>query len=170
MRSVDCRAGLPLTFVVGRTQWKIAYYHLSSHLGDEFLLKNMGYPRINYSRDVVVIGWSWYPADPLRVYAEAGWAFAVKESQPWEFQFGAEWAPARPTGFFGAPFAAVNGYLREEVDFGGSLTAQVGWAWRSAAAAQLLRVGLEYYHGSSRQFSFYPENEEEIALGIWYDF
>src|SRR5262245_13811233 len=37
LRSVDFRAGAPLTYGYGRHRIKLAYYHLSSHLGDEFL-------------------------------------------------------------------------------------------------------------------------------------
>ena len=33
---------------------------------------------------------------------------------------GADWAPACNTGLRGAPFVALNGDLREEVDFGGN--------------------------------------------------
>ena len=39
---------------------KLAYHHLSSHLGDEFLLKNPTVIRYNYSREVLVLGQSYY--------------------------------------------------------------------------------------------------------------
>jgi hypothetical protein len=37
--STDFRVGLPVTWAQGRWQFKTGYYHISSHLGDEFLLK-----------------------------------------------------------------------------------------------------------------------------------
>ena len=40
--AADFRAGLPITYGIGRWQSKFAYYHLSSHLGDEYMLKNRG--------------------------------------------------------------------------------------------------------------------------------
>lgn len=58
--SVDFRVGLPLTFGYGPFQAKLAVYHLSSHLGDEFSLRFPDYPRINYSRDALVLGGSYY--------------------------------------------------------------------------------------------------------------
>ena len=75
--ATDFRIGVPLTYGVGRYQTKLAYYHLSSHLGDEFMLRNPGTPRINYSREVIVWGHSWYGTDSLRLYGEVGWAFHV---------------------------------------------------------------------------------------------
>jgi hypothetical protein len=60
--------------------------------------------------------------------------------------------------------------LREELDFGGALNVQGGWAWRSDVTAHLFRVGLEYYNGASKQYSFLPFHEQQLSFGIWYDF
>lgn len=169
--SVDFRAGIPLTFGIGRYQTKLAFYHLSSHLGDEFMIKNPNYPRINFARDVIVWGHSYYLTDELRAYFEAGWAFhADGGSKPWEFQFGMEYAPCGPTGFDGAPFAAVNGHLRQELNYSGNLTAEAGWAWRSKVGGPLMRLGVIYYNGASPQYEFYSSFEQQIGAGLWYDF
>lgn len=168
--STDYRAGFLLTRGDGPFQTKFGYYHLSSHLGDEFLLDNVGYPRLNYVRDALVLGQSYYATEQIRLYAEATWAFNHEYAKPWEFQFGVDVAPALPTGVRGAPFFAINGYLREEVDFGGTLVVQTGWAWRGDESGRLLRFGLHYTNGKSTQFSFYQNDEEEIGFGLWYDF
>ncbi|MCE9556901.1 MAG: DUF1207 domain-containing protein [Planctomycetes bacterium] len=169
--SVDFRAGIPLTFGFGRYQTKLAYYHLSSHLGDEFLLKNQGFPRINYVRDEVVWGHSYNLTDELRGYFEVGWAFHTDGgAKPWEFQFGLEYAPAAPTGTQGAPFLAVNGHLRQELNYSGNLTAEAGWAWRGKVGGPLMRLGVIYYNGLSPQYEFYSQFEQQIGLGVWYDF
>jgi hypothetical protein len=170
IRSVDFRVGLPLTWGNDRHQWKFAYYHISSHLVDEFLLKHLTFPRFSQARDTLVLGCSYYLTDPLRVYAEAGWAFHSNASEPWEFQFGLDYAPRGPTGWHGVPFVALNGHLRQELDFGGGFTFQAGWAWRADATARLLRLGLQYYNGASPQYAFLPFHEQEIGCGVWYDF
>jgi len=99
----------------------------------------------------------------------AGWAFTSDISKPWEFQFGADYAPLWPTGFHGSPFFAINAHLREEVDFAAAMTVETGWAWRSEAS-RLLRAGVIYYNGKSNQFSYYRQHEEQIGVGLWYDF
>lgn len=168
--AADFRIGVPITWGNRYYQTKLAYYHLSSHLQDEWLIKHPGYPRLNYSRDVIVWGQSLYVRPEVRLYFEAGWAFASDVSEPWELQFGIERSPYHATGFRGAPFWAFNAHLRQEVDFGGNFVAQAGWAWRGNPSSGLLRIGLDYYNGKSDQFSFYDYHEEKLGLGIWYDF
>lgn len=168
--ATDYRFGIPLTWGNTLYQVKFAYYHLSSHLGDEFLLKNPGFTRLNYSRDVLVFGVSHTPFAQWRVYSEAGYAFRSVVAEPWEFQFGIDYAPEGPTGFRGQPFAAFNGQLREEVDFGGNVVFQVGWAWRRSPASGMFRTGVEYYNGKSDQFSFFDESEQKVGFGMWYDY
>jgi len=166
----DYRYDILTTYAAGSFGFKFGFYHVSSHAGDEFLLKNPGFDRLNYFRDALVLGISHYPAPPLRLYAEVGWAFAYDISQPWEFQFGIDYGPAYATGITGAPFAAINAHLREELDFGGNLAFQLGWAWRGEWSDGVLRAGMYYYNGYSPQFSFYAQHEQQVGLGLWYDY
>lgn len=168
--AADYRFGIPLTWGDAIHQVKFAYYHLSSHLGDEFLLKHPGFDRLNYSRDVLVFGQSLYPAEEWRVYGEIGYAFYNDVCEPWEVQFGVDWAPNGRTGPRGAPFAAFNGHLREEVDFGGNFALQAGWCWRRSPATGLFRVGVNYYNGKDDQFSFFNDSVEKVGVGMWYDY
>ena len=170
VRSVDYRVGFPLTWGNERRQWKFAYYHMSSHLGDEFMDKNPEFPLFGQARDALVFGHSIYVTDSLRIYGEVGWAFYSNASEPWECQFGVDYAPRMATGRRGAPFFAVNGYLREELDFGGMFTAQAGWAWRADTTAHLFRLGFQYSNGASSQFAFLPFHEQQLGLWAWYDF
>ncbi len=170
MVATDFRAGVPITYASGPWQYKLAYYHLSSHLGDEIMLIDPTLERINYTRDAIVLGVAYYLTPPLRLYAEAAWAFGVSDgAKPWEFQFGFDYAPERPTGLAGAPFVAANVHLREDVNFGGNFVVQAGWAWR-ADTTRLFRVGVQYYNGKSPQFEFYDDFEEQLGAGIWLDF
>jgi hypothetical protein len=170
LRGTDYRAGAQLTYGDGPHRLRFGYYHLSAHVGDEFLLVNPTFPRLNFVREVLLLGYAYFLTDNLRLYGEAGWAFSSDVSEPWEFQFGVDYAPARPTGFRGAPFFAVNGSIRQELDFGGNVAVQAGWAWRGANSSHLLRTGLHYYNGFSDQYSFYRDFESQIGGGLWYDF
>jgi hypothetical protein len=169
--SSDFRVGVPLTWGRGPYQVKLAYYHLSSHLADEFMLRNEDFPRLNFSRDVIVLGNSYFLTTDVRVYAEVGWAFYNDGgSDPWEFQFGIDYSPLLPTFGRGSPFVALNGLLREEVDFSGNFVAQLGWQWRGKFTERILRVGVQYLTGPSPQFQFFRETEEQIGAAVWYDF
>jgi len=171
LRSSDYRFGIPLIYAVGRWQTKIAYYHLSAHLGDEAMLRHPTFPRVNYVRDAFVWGNSYYLYDWMRVYGEVGWSFFNSGgSEPWEFQFGTELVQARPTGIHGSPFFAVNGMSRQELDWGGNVCVQTGWAWRGDRGGKLFRLGFEYLYGADPQYEFVFNNQNRAGIGMWYDF
>ncbi len=171
LHSVDFRVGVPLTYGVGNWQFKFEPYHLSSHLGDEFMISHPTTQRINYSRNALVFGASVYATENTRLYGEVGWAFYNDGgSEPWEFQFGAEYSPIFRPGFAGTPFAAVNAHLRQEVNFGGALTVQVGWQWFNGMSGTRIRVGFQYMNGKNEQYQFFNEFVQQFGIGIWYDF
>ncbi len=169
--ATDFRYDLIGTYGAGPHRYKFGFYHVSAHAGDEFLLKNPGFNRLNFFRDVLVTGYSYYPIPQARFYAEMGWAVDCEVSKPWEFQFGIDLGPRNSTGVHGAPFMAMNAHLREELDFGGNFAFQAGWAWRGEDTVDgLLRTGVYFYEGASPHFSFYAEHERQIGWGLWYDF
>ena len=154
---VDCdyRGGLLSTTRQGPIETKFGYYHLSSHIGDEFLLENLTFPRINYVRDSLIAGAAVYLNPSLRLYGEVGWAFREDGgARPWEFQFGADFSSPEPTGIAGAPFFAINAHLRQENNFSGNLSVQTGWQWRGRDG-HLIRTGMQYFNGMSDHYQFY---------------
>ena len=171
MVSTDFRAGVPITYGSGKWRTKFGYYHMSSHLGDEEII-TLGTTdtRINFARDALVLGVSYYPNPALRLYSEAAWAFySDGGSDPWEFQFGLDYSPIGWTGIRGTPFFAVNTHLRQELNYSGNLVAQAGWQWRGRTG-HLLRFGFQYFNGLSNQYQFYDTFEEQFGGGLWYDF
>ena len=171
MTGTDYRYDIPLTYRRGAHAWKFGFYHVSSHMGDEFLKYHPSIERIDYYRNSLYLGYSYYVTPEFRVYGEIDYAISHDFSEPWHIQFGFDWGPVQPTGVRGAPFLAINGHLREELGFGGNVSAQAGWAWKGKGlGAGTLRTGLHYYNGGSPQFSFYRESEQQIGWGLWYDF
>jgi hypothetical protein len=67
------------------------------------------------------------------------------------------------------PFVAVNGHLREELNYSGNLVVQTGYQWRGETN-HLFRAGLHYYTGKSDQYEFFRQYEDKVGLGLWYDF
>jgi hypothetical protein len=173
VEAVDFRGGGYLSYRDGPLACKLGYYHLSSHVGDEFLLKNPGFQRINYVRDALVLGISWDLSEDWRTYAEVGYSPAPSGgAEPLEFQFGLEYSPSAvpQCGCRWQPFFAVNVHLREEFDMGGGLNVETGWQRRGDASQRLLRLGVQYYNGPSLQYSFFRQHEEFLGAGVWVDF
>ncbi|MCA8987109.1 MAG: DUF1207 domain-containing protein [Planctomycetaceae bacterium] len=170
--AVDFKVGVPLTWRQGQWQWKLEWYHISSHLGDEFLLRNPGFPRLDYLRDSIVLGGGYFPNPDLRLYAEADWAYNTNGgAKPWHFQFGVDYSPVGETPISSPlPFFAISGLVREEVNYSGGVNVVTGWQWRGHEKKSLFRMGFQYYAGQSLQMSFLNEYEELYGLGMWYDF
>jgi hypothetical protein len=171
LEACDYVFGLPITFGDEHWQWKFGYAHLSSHLGDEYAIRHPGAlnERINYVRDSLVLGTSYYLIPAWRFYGETGWAFnASGGAEPWDAQFGTEIANPYPSKTW-TPFLAINGRMRQELDFGGDVTIQAGWMQRGVLG-QSIRLGGQYFNGKSNQFQFYTKTEQQLGIGVWYDF
>ena len=194
MESNDFRFGFPLSYGTKVWQFRTGYYHVSTHMGDERMIRyyphgdptlpNNGDPpgvlgnrnrsnyRINYYREAWLFSYAFRPTPNTRLYAEADYAVLRGDStEPWHFQFGAEYSPRYPAqGGRGTPFAAINARLMQEFDFDGNITFQTGWQWRGSRN-ELFRIGLQYFAGVSDQYSFIlGRREHKIGLGVWYDF
>jgi len=175
--AADFRFGAPISFAVKNWQFKTGYYHVSSHLGDERILRLQGeglafpYGRTNYVREAWILGVAYRPHSDIRLYAEADFAFWLgEETKPWHFQFGAEYSPMAPTGnWVGRPFAAIHTRLLQERNYDGYLCFQCGWQWRGPKN-QIIRVGLQYFTGISEQYEYlYTKRENKLGIGLWLD-
>lgn len=171
LEAADFRAGFLGTWRRDRWRWKTGYYHLSSHVGDEFLIKNPGFPRRNYVRDSLLFGLMYDITPDVQIYGEIADALNHNGgAEPLELQFGAQYSPVCTNGIHGSPFAAINGHLRQEFDFSGSVNIEAGWQWRGANSGHLFRVGAQHYSGPSIQWSFYDRYESLTGVGIWFDY
>lgn len=170
--ATDYVFGFPVTYGNEVWQMKLGYAHLSSHLGDEFAISHPGAlaNRVNYVRDSIVWGNSYYVFPAWRVYGEVGWAFHHDGGAgPWDSQFGTEISPPGPTGHKSVPFLAINGRVRDDEEFGGDVNIQIG-RLRRGILGQTLRYGFDYYNGKSSQSEFFNNSEQQIGAGLWYDF
>lgn len=166
----DYRFGCVGTWQFSPWAYKAGYYHLSSHMGDEFMLRTGATSRRNYVRDSLIFGARYDYTDDVNLYGEVGYAANHNGgAEPLEFQFGAEFNPKYPTGPYGSPVLAINGHLREEFDFGGSVNVVWGWQWKGETGSAF-RVGMQYYNGPSIQWEFFDQHEELLGGGMWFDF
>lgn len=168
--ATDYRAGFLSVWREGPWAFKAGYYHLSSHVGDEFLIANTGYKRINYVRDSLIAGTFVDVTDSIQVYGEMGYAGTDGGAEPLEFQYGIQMSPQGPTGIQGKPFAAINGHTRQEGGWITSVNITAGWQWRGLRSNHLWRLGMQYYNGPSMQWEFVGRRESLGGGGIWYDF
>lgn len=171
VESVDYRFGLLWTARKQNVTFKFGYFHVSSHVGDEFQLNNPTYERVNFVRESLVMGASVQATPEIRYYGEVAWASIISGgAKPWQLQMGAEYAAISGRPEDGAPFSAVNVHLREEVDFAASLTVMTGWQWTGPESGRAFRLGLQYFNGPSSQFQFFRRYDNQLGIGMWFDY
>jgi hypothetical protein len=171
LEGADFRFGLLNTWREDRLAIKWGYYHVSAHLGDEFLLVNPDYDRINYVRDAAIVGLTADVFSDTQVYGEVANALGSQGgAKPWEFQFGTQYVPTTQVSALGSPYLGANTYLRQDFAFRGGLNLIAGWNWFGEKTGDRLRIGMQYYRGPSLQYSFFDRRERLIGGGVWYDY
>lgn len=186
--STDYRVGLPLTYGLGKWQFKTAVYHVSSHAGDEFLFRvwnqryanrtppanaGLGSFRRFYSRDAIVLGVAYRPIPEIRLYTEFDYDLRTGKKEDandlLDIHLGAEYsAPFRPDKAI-TPFAAVHLTFYGERHNHTGLCLQTGLQARSTKN-QLFRVGVQYYTGVPEQYQRFMHQEHKFGIGLWYDY
>lgn len=94
----DYYVGLPLSYAVRCWSFRLRLYHISCHLGDEFLilqqLNDPNFRRLNPSDNALDFYASYYTwRQKLRLYAGVGYIFDTNISypvKPWYLEYGAE--------------------------------------------------------------------------------
>ena len=171
LEAVDFRFGLLSTWRFGPNAFKAGYFHLSSHVGDEFVVRNPGFHRNNYVRDSAIVGWTRDLTLDMQVYGEVAYAAGHEGgAKPLELQYGYQYTPLRAYGFRGAPYFGLNGHTRQDNNWITGVNTVAGWQWRGEQTNHLFRLGLQYYTGPAIQYSFVGHNETLCGAGLWFDY
>jgi len=171
VESMDYRFGTEITAAEGPWAMKFGYFHISSHVGDEYLIRNSTFTRVNYVTESWIVGGSYRPREDVRLYGEFVNSFrASGGAKRYQLQTGAEYTPPAQEAKRGAPFAAVNLNFREAVDWDVSTTVQAGWSFQSPDSGRRIRFGMQYGDGPTSQFSFFERRESYLGGGVWFDY
>jgi hypothetical protein len=148
-------------------------FHQSSHLGDEFLLRNR-VNRVNLSYEGVDLKLSYeFFGDVLRVYGGGGYLFDREPPQlkPGSLQWGVEFRSPWPgEGAKIRPIAAVDVQNRQENEWQSDLSARAGLEFKGLWSGRDLQVLLEYFRGHSPNGQFYREKIDYLGLGVHFHF
>ena len=169
--AVDFKAGVLMTWRRGHTAVKGGFFHLSSHIGDEFLQRHPIFERRDYVRDTFIGGVRQDLTAAFSVYGEFGYAVrALGGAEPYEIQFGAEYNPIAAGSWRGSPFAGINVHMRQEFGTGGNVNASAGWQWSGTDSGTVIRTGVQYYNGKALQYQFFDKHETLLGVGTWFGF
>ena len=150
--NADYFVGIPVSLELGDFAAMARIFHISSHLGDEFLLRSRT-DRVNLSFESVDLKLSYDLGPGFRPYGGAGYLIHKEPSDldPWSTQAGLQFVS--PYAFFGdvlRPVAAVDVQNRQESDWSSDISARLGVQLGSPQeVGQKLLLLLEYYNGKN---------------------
>lgn len=173
--NTDWIGGIPVAMRKGPLGIRARLYHISSHLGDEYLLRSPPPTRVNPSYEAIDLAVDYKLFNSTRVYGQITRLINHDTSyamQPLQFDAGAEYtAKAQPVGMFSmVPFIA--GHLRfQEVhsmkaDFNGVLG--LHWKGKNTMKSSRFTTQLELYTGHSYEGQFGHEKTDYVAFSLRY--
>ena len=153
---------------------RVGYRHISAHLGDEYI-EQTGRQRINYTRDDLAFGLSYFLNENIMIYVEPSWAWSMgneNRQKRWAAEGGVQYEGPRDmwnnsTAFYAA--AHVRAF--DETDWDPGLSVQTGVHVKRDQRSSNLRLGVEGYIGRAILGEFALDYDEAyLTLGIFFDF
>lgn len=176
----DYYVGFPLTYLFGNWAFRVRGYHISTHIGDEFLLDHPHFDRRNPSIEAFDCYGSYQFSKDIRLYGGLGWVACQDDSYrvgPFYAQAGAE-IRFTQLGYndycdrlYGQPFFAMNFYYQSHFKHHINQTYAIGYEWgKVSGIRRKLRLYIEYHDGYAveGQFSKFPTHY--LSLRATYGF
>lgn len=169
--NADYWVGIPFNYRRGNFSSTSRIYHQSSHLGDEYLLREEvdGDNRVNVSYEAIDTILSYDINESWRVYGGAGYLFHREpaELEPWMTQAGVEWRGSELISDTLRPIAAADLQWREENEWNTDVALRAGFQIEnSRLTSQTVQITAEYYNGRNPNGQFYERDLEYFGLGL----
>jgi hypothetical protein len=164
----DYMVGLSGSVLTHGMTTQLRLYHVSSHLGDEYLIES-GVSRDSVSFEVVDLLVSYVPVDWARVYGGVG--FLVNRTPSYDrftTQFGLELTSLRTlaSGLI-TPIFATDLQLRQENDWIPEVSVLAGLRLaRPDDHTRRIEFYARYYHGRSPDGQFFDQTIDSLGVGI----
>ena len=171
--NTDFFAGGQATYRIQDLSAIFRIFHQSSHLGDEFLLRNR-IDRVNLSFEGVDLKLSYRLFDWLRLYTGGAYLFNLDPSglKPWASQGGIELqTPWRFWGDSTRFVTALDLHHRQENKWSTETSVRGGLQFeRPGSFMRKISFLFEYYKGHSPNGQFFDRKIEYFGPGLYLDF
>ncbi len=178
--NTDYWVGIPLSYAYNEWSYRLRLYHISSHLGDEFLVNHPEFiaNRKNPSFEAIDLFTSYQISSNLRGYAGAGVVVHSDESfklKPLYVEYGFE---LRLFGqrfeyhrLFGTPFLAIHTENWQQRHWDIDVTVMAGYELsKLQGVGRKLRMFAEYHAGFSYEGQFFNERVKYWEAGFYWGF
>jgi hypothetical protein len=172
--NADYQIGLNLTRVIERKEFRFRLFHQSTHLGDEFIIRNKP-DRINFNYEKLD-AMACLRNRKARACAGVGFLVHVNPSDydRLSFQFDAEYRSFKgPTflGPFGRYLAAIDVKFNEQQEWNPNVSVKCGIEFGEAnRGRRRIRLMIEGYHGYVPFGQFYDRKMSSIGIGGYLGF
>jgi len=178
--NADYYVGFPITYAIDRWQFRLRGFHISSHIGDEFLLNHPGFDRRNPSAEYLDFFISHDLTEEIRLYGGLGYIVAQDKSFKFKRFYSAVGAELRllSLGFldckdaiYGCPIFAMhfrqNGDFKRHADATYILGYEFG---KLVGLYRKLRFFVEYHDGYCPEGQFWKVPDNYLSFRASYGF
>lgn len=176
MQNADYYVGIPLTYAVGPWAFRGRIYHISSHLGDEYMERHKHCHRRNKSFEAIDFFTSYQFTDGIRFFGGPGIIYHSDPDyhiDPLYAEYGMEVRAFRHnfTQLFGQPFLSMYFRNYQEENFRFDETFALGYEWgKIQGYGRKIRVFLEYHDGFSLEGQFSKRRTDYFGIKLQYGF
>ena len=176
MINADYYAGIPLSYAKGPVAYRLRLYHISSHVGDEFLCEHRHFHRKNKSFEALDFSGAYQFCQYLRFYGTLGSVILSDHEmhmKPLYVEYGFEVrGPRRDFNQLSAqPFLAVHMQNWQDVNFALDTNYALGYEWgKIHGIGRKVRAFLEYHQGFSAEGQFSRKRTKYIGVRLTYGF
>ena len=176
--NTDYMLGIPLSYAVDRWSFRLMPYHISSHLGDEFLCNRKITSRCNPSFEALEFVTQYQVNRQVRLYAGPGIVFHSDDSfkiKPFYVLYGTE---IRAGGtklsyhrLYGTPFLAIFINNWQQRHWGFDMTVKAGYEFsKLQGIGRKMRLFASYHNGYSWEGQFFNKHTQYGEFGLSWGF
>jgi hypothetical protein len=176
--NTDYYLGIPFSYAVNKWAWRLRIYHISSHLGDEYMVNHPDVVRLNPSFEALDFFASFQANDFLRLYGGPGWIIHSDHSfrmKHWYFEYGGEatflgskslYHKLYGNFFFGTYW---KNWQFHHLDMDGTYVFGYEWS-KLQGIGRKIRLFAEFHHGFSWEGQFMRERTTYWAFRLAWGF
>lgn len=182
MVNTDYFVGIPLSYAYDKWSWRMRIYHISSHLGDEFIVDHPDFVccgrRKNPSFEAIDLFASFQASQGIRLYGGPGIVFHSDSSfhmKPFYLQYGGEFRFGGRKYYYhklyGTFYVAMNFENWEERNWSLDSTVQTGYEWsKLQGVGRKCRIYISYHSGFSYEGQFFNKRVNYGQVGFSWGF
>lgn len=176
--NTDFYGGIPLSFATGPWSFRLRIYHISSHLGDEYMIDHPNVVRLNPSIEAVDFFTSYQATEAIRVYFGPGVYVHSDPTFRWKpiyIEYGTE---ARFLGskfmkqrLYGTCFIALLFRNLQQLDYNFDGTYRAGYEFsKLQGIGRKFRLYLGFHQGYSLEGQFSKKRTHYFEYNMNYGF